>query len=201
MSNTTVKYIDSIRSIGNENFPVYKTLKVDTDFVRSYYNMYASLAGLNPCSRDLMDFLTKEMDDNNIVRSDVYVRTKFLDYIKSLKKARERDGKLLSYADSNVKKAFKTLSLNECLIPISKGIFKVNPKIYFKKSDEKRLQSIKVTMEFIKGHRDANMSLQCSLMEDVIDEELKETANIQGNDIEPNYNFAKDIQDESTDNK
>jgi len=166
MNKRKVQYMDSIRRVGGDNLPKYKYKEVDSSFVKCYYSMYASLVGLNPCSRDLMDYLTEIMDNDNIVRSDSYVRTKFSNYLKSI--SLKDDGTFVSYADSNVKKAFQTLVDRGCLIKLSKGIFKVNPEIYFRKTETLRMKSIKVTMEFIKGVRDAEMKLMYELKEDPI---------------------------------
>ena len=72
-----VKYIASVEKVGEEYFPRYKYKEVGVEFVKQFYGGDHNLAGLNSCSRDLIDFLTIMMDEDNICGSDVRTILKF----------------------------------------------------------------------------------------------------------------------------
>lgn len=172
MQNSKVKYINKIDIVGDYRYPRYTYKSVESDFVKRYYNAFAVLAGLNPCCRDLIEYLVEVMDEDNIVRSDEYARQNFLALLKE--KTRQVDGSFVEYSDSNIKKAFQLLTERKCLIKLNRGTYKVNPEIYFKKSESKRLESIKLLLEFQRGVRDTDMKLMY---------EVKEETNTEENDI------------------
>jgi len=157
MGKERIKYINRIDSLEQYNYPRYGYKSVETDFVKRYYNVFAILAGLNPCCRDLMDYLTEVMDEDNVVRSDEYSRQNFLQVLKE--QTLQTNGEFVEYSDSNIKKAFQVLTDRKCLIKLNKGLYKVNPEIYFKKNNRKRLEAIKFTLEFQKGVRNTDMEL------------------------------------------
>lgn len=145
-----------LAKFGNKN--------VSQDFVRRYYGTFAVLAGLNPCSRDLIDYLVDIMDDDNIIMSNEYTRDKFLEALKE--STLLPDGTFIEYSDSNIKKAYQSLVDRDCLIKIKRGVYKVNPEYYFRKSERKRIESIKLILEFKSGVVDSNMKLIYDVQED-----------------------------------
>ena len=177
------------------NLPNFKSKDLEKLFVRQYYSTLHALAGLNACSRDLINYLITVMDNDNVVRNDSYLRMKFVNTIKE--STRQLDGVELTYADSNVRSAFAALTKRECLIKLFKGVYKVNPEFYFRKDEVKRIEAIKLCLEFKNGVRDANMKLVYSVNttetveEDEIDEELKETSN-PGEGIKSNDSWNVD---------
>lgn len=168
MGTERIKFINKIDRIEEDNYPRYGYRSVETEFVKRYYSVFAILAGLNPCCRDLMDYLTEVMDDDNMVRSDEYSRQNFLQILKE--QTLLPSGEFVDYSDSNIKKAFQTLTERRCLIKLNKGVYKVNPEIYFKKSNIKRLEAIKLTIEFQKGVRNTDMELLYEMNEPKDDE-------------------------------
>ena len=135
--------------------PAYKN--IENCFVRKYYGVFSILIGLNPCARDLMEYLTEVMNEDNIVRSDEYTRKEFVKNIYEC--SLHKDGTFITYSDSNIKKAFQLLVERKCLIKVSKSIYKVNPEFYFRGTGPDRLTNIKLVLEFQKGVRDVNMTL------------------------------------------
>ena len=126
--------------------------------------LFCIVAGLNPCSRDLIDYLVDVMDDDNIITSNEYTRDKFLETLKE--STIQPDGNFIEYSDSNIKKAYQSLVDRECLIKIKRGVYKVNPEYYFRKSETKRVDSIQLIMEFKSGILDTNMQLIYDIKED-----------------------------------
>jgi hypothetical protein len=193
MVEKKVRYIKSIRNFEGVNIPTFKNKDLDKLFVKQYYSTLHTLAGLNACSRDLINYLITVMDNDNVVRNDSYLRMKFVNAIKE--STRQLDGVELTYADSNVRNAFAALTKRDCLIKLSKGVYKVNPEFYFRKDEVRRIEAIKLCLEFKSGVRDANMKLVYNVdtteiveEEDEIEEELKETSN-PGEGINTNINF------------
>ena len=164
MKNEKLQIIKKIVTVDGINIPKYKYKDISQDFVRVYYSTFAVLAGLNPCSRDLMDYLLETMNDDNIVMSNEYSRNNFLDELKQ--NTVQPDGSFVEYSDSNIKKAYQTLTERRCLFKIKRGVYKVNPEYYFKKSEIKRLESIKLLLEFECGVRDSSMQLIYELKEE-----------------------------------
>jgi hypothetical protein len=152
-----IRYINKVITAENYNKPVYENLDVETQFVKRYYNAFAILAGLNTCSRDLLDFLTEDMDEDNLVRSDIITRNKFLTTLKE--QTIQTDGSFIEYSDSNIKKSYQTLLDRNCLIKVGRGAYQVNPEIFFKRGERSRLESVKISLEFRKGVRNDKMEL------------------------------------------
>lgn len=157
-----VKYITKVEGM-DINIPRYNFKDEESQFVKKYYGVFSTLIGLNPCARDLIEYLTEIMNSDNIVRSDDYTRKEFIKQIEEI--SFKTTGEKVTYSDSNIKKAFSILNERRCLIKLTKGLYKVNPEYYFKKDEKKRLYAIKVVLEFERGIRNFNMDLLYSLEE------------------------------------
>ena len=164
MAIKEVRFIRSITQTDEMNFPKFGKKDITQDFVKRYYNTFAVLAGLNPCSRDLMEYLVEIMNDDNVVMSNEYTRDNFLAELKTI--TMQPDNTYVEYSGSNIKKAYQSLTERGCLIKIKRGIYKVNPEIYFKKSETSRMESIKVILEFQGGVRNNKMELVCNINEE-----------------------------------
>jgi hypothetical protein len=164
MSEERVKYVSAItKDKDGYRAQKYESINVETLFVKKYYNVLAILGGLNPCSRDLMEYLTEVMDDNNYVYNNALVRKAFIECLKNVTK--KPDGTFVTYSDINVKKSYQTLVSKGSLIKLTKGMYKVNPRYYFKSDAKKRIQAIKILLEFQKGYRDYKMDTLYTLEE------------------------------------
>lgn len=146
---TIIDYIDG-HHFDEEGImmPTIKTEAVVMNSVKRYYNCIYLLAGLRPATRNLMDFLTEEMDSNNIVYNNQIWRNKFIFFMKEITSKFGENDKTITYTDQTVKDSFAQLSKTGLLIPIARGMFKVNPKYFFVDTDAKRMVDIKMQLEF-----------------------------------------------------
>jgi hypothetical protein len=152
-----VRYISKVNNLGECVLLDRTNKEVGQLYFRQYYNVLANLIGLNPCSRDLMDYLAEVMDSSNEINNNIRVRKKFLEVIKD--RSMQPDGTFQDYSDMNIMKSFKALVERGCLIKLMKGQYRVNPELFFKGSDKARMESIKITLEFVEGARDPSMKV------------------------------------------
>ncbi len=111
---------------------------------KRYHNCLYLLAGLSSCARDVMDFITEEMDNDNVISTNEYFRDTFIAFIKNTTKGLKE----VSYADSTVKRALRDLTAKGLIRQVKRGYSKVNPEFFFKNDDKRRLDMIKVELEF-----------------------------------------------------
>lgn len=176
MRTERVKYVGKI-DILNDGFkmPRFHYQSIEQEYVKRYHTVFAILAGLSPCARDFMEYLVNNMNDDNIVTTNEYTRSNFLSVLKSA--TMTSLGEYVTYSDSNVKKAIQTLVDRNCLIKKGRGIYIVNPEIYFnpRGTQRDRMDNIKMILEFKSGTRDVNMQTlyQISNDENVEESETK----------------------------
>lgn len=147
MKNKKIKYCSEL-TVDKETgyiLPEYAYSDLVMNSTKRYHNCIYLLARLNKCSRDLLDWLTEQMDDNNIIYSNSVVRQKFRDFVKEVTKEE------ISYADVTIKTAFKTLVNRDLLIPKQRGVYQVNPEYFFKGSEKDRISKVILKLEFSKG--------------------------------------------------
>jgi len=177
MRTEKVKYVGRV-DILNDGFkmPRFQYQSIEQEYVKRYHTVFAILAGLSPCARDLMEYLVNTMNEDNIVTTNEYTRGNFLSVLKSA--TLTSSGDFVTYSDSNVKKAIQTLVDRNCLIKKGRGIYIVNPEIYFnpRGTQRDRMDSIKMILEFKAGTRDVNMQTlyQVSNDENISTDEDKE---------------------------
>ena len=150
-----VTYVSGAKMFGVDVFPERTTKIIEQRFVQKYFRILTYLGGLNPCSRDLIDYLTETMDDDNVVYNNSVIRNNFVAYMKEVTISKE--GAFVSYSDVNVRKSFQILQEKNCLIKLTKGMFKVNPELFFRGGEKGRIDNIKLVLEFNSGIRDASM--------------------------------------------
>jgi hypothetical protein len=85
------------------------------------------------------------MDKDNKVYSNEKVRQDFIAFISGLTR------KQVVYTHNTVKKAYRTLSEKRLLIPLTRGVFMVNPEFFFKKGDKERIEAIELILNFDKS--------------------------------------------------
>jgi hypothetical protein len=112
---------------------------------KRYHNCLYLLAGLNTCARNLMDFLTEEMSNDNIVRSDKVTKSKFVEFILNVS-----DGKI-AYGESSIKKAYSVLCDKGLIRKLSRGTYKVNPEFFIRNGEDNRERLLKIDLEFAEG--------------------------------------------------
>jgi len=174
-----IKYIDRYVQEDDINLPIYNTIRVTTSHTKRYHNCLYLLANLQGCARNLMDYLTERMDNDNNVASNSYVVNEFIAYMKK--------GNVVYGVDS-VNKAFKKLKDKNFLIVINRGFFKVNPKYFIKNNDTGRADMIKMMLEFKVGDITTDIMTNIEEVEN-IEAEINTNTNIEirtnDNDAQP----------------
>lgn len=112
---------------------------------KRYHNCLYLLAGLNSCCRDLMDFMTEEMDSSNTISTNRYFIDRFISFIEN---TTSKDGEKVSYKESSVRKALTTLIQKGLARKVTRGCIRINPEYFWKNNDSKRLDFVKVELEF-----------------------------------------------------
>lgn len=145
MAKKQDKIIDYIKGFNVESGEATSIIGkevVRMSYMKRYYNCLYLLAGLSPCARNLMDYLTEEMDEDNEIRSDIGIRDKFRGFITKITYGLETSPDGISYTDQTVKSAFSELSSTGLIKSKRKGVFEVNKKFFFLGSEEERLNAI-----------------------------------------------------------
>lgn len=145
-----VKYIsDWTVSLDDLRQPVYMATysheMVRMSHTKRYHNCLYVLAGLASCARDLMDYITEKMDDNNTIATNQYFRQRFISFIY------DSTGGNVKYCDSSVKRALRDLTGKKLIRPIQRGASQVNPLYFWKNDDSERERAIRLDLEFISG--------------------------------------------------
>lgn len=119
--------------------------------VKRYNNCLMVLAGINGVTRDLMDWLTMQMNPNNKVYNNDDVRNEFIQFItKSVAANKEFDYAIPSHR--TIKESFKILHNRGLLLKAKRGIFMVNPEYFMNpNNDSRRDMLIKLILEFRSG--------------------------------------------------
>jgi hypothetical protein len=125
--------------------PEYSHSNIVMSATKRYHNCLYLLAKLNNCSRSLIDWLSEQMDIDNIIYSNAVVRQKYIDYILKITSGD------IKYVDITVKKAFKTLSERGLILKQQRGVFQVNPEYFFIGTEKERENKIVLRLEFEKG--------------------------------------------------
>lgn len=125
--------------------PVEAHKAVVTSHTKRYHNVLYLLAGLNTCARNLMDFLSEEMRNDNIVYSSSHTREAFREFISNVSEGE------VDYSESSIKKAFSNLTDKGLIRKVSRGVYKVNPQYFIKNGDSNRFEMIKIELEFKEG--------------------------------------------------
>jgi len=123
--------------------PVLKQEPVVMSHTKRYHNCLYLLSGLSRCAKTLMDYLSEEMNDSNIVYHTKESRKTFIDFVAEI-----TQGKTV-YADQSVKQAWAELSKSGLLIKRdTKATFKVHPKFFSKWHEKKRIDDIVAQISF-----------------------------------------------------
>ena len=148
-SNVSVKYVSDWRVEFEQEEPIFLAEYSYSHAVRShskrYHNSLYLLAGLSMCARNLMDYITEEMNEENLVYTNAYFRKGF---IKTLQGTTNNG---VVYSDSSVKKALGLLTSKGLIRNLQRGASRVNPKYFWKNDDTDRVQAISMELRFEKG--------------------------------------------------
>lgn len=119
--------------------PVFKYVKVVTEYTKRYHASLERLILLNYMEYYLIEWLAEQPLGDGEVRTDKRTRKKFIDFILRISK-----GKTL-YKDGGVKASLQTLKKTRFLIPFpnnERAICWVNPAFYYRLGNEKRRQAL-----------------------------------------------------------
>lgn len=135
----TIKFKKDIIEKKEFNNTLYDSINIETDFVKQYKNSISSLFRLTPLATKYILFATENMSIDNIYRHDLYNKEMF---VKHLEKVGEtcNIGSLDKIAVELVHKGFFT-SLN-------RGVYEINPKLFWKDNEDTRIEKIKLSLEF-----------------------------------------------------
>lgn len=114
--------------------------------VKRYRNALMLLMGISGCELHLIEWLSSVMTEGNYVQNNELTRKTFIGFHARHKKSSNK-----AYSDHAVQKAFQRLTVEGLLIPVVRGVYIVNPDYYFADSDENRVKSIKMMLEFKAG--------------------------------------------------
>jgi hypothetical protein len=140
-----IKYVAGWLEESGYKIPKFGYKEISGVHTKRYHNCLYLLAGLNASCRDLMDFLCEVMDKDNKIYSNEKVRQDFIGFISGLTRQE------VVYTHNTVKKAYRILSEKSLLIPLTRGVFMVNPEFFFKKGDKERIEAIELILNFEKS--------------------------------------------------
>lgn len=145
LENIDISYYDGFYAKDGIMYPKTKHKVIKMTNTKRFHNCLYLILGLSKCERLLMDWLSEEMDDENIIVSDEHMRNKFIKFISSI----TVEGKKIEYKPQTVANAFNDLVKREdLLLRYSKGRYKVNPEYYWRGKDEDRLDAIMMNIQF-----------------------------------------------------
>lgn len=140
----SIEYVDGHYLKDNELVPMFKSVDIMMSGTKRFHNCLYLILGLTKLQRLLMDWVSEEMDERNIIRNDKYTRSVFIKFISELL----IDGENKTYRDESVNNAFHGLYTSGLLLPVTKGVYQVNPEYYWKGSDVSRIQEIMLNIRF-----------------------------------------------------
>lgn len=150
----TFDYIDGHFSKNGILTPMFKSKAIKMTNTKRFHNCLYIILGLSKCQRLLMDWLSEEMDIDNMITHDEYLRAKFIKFISSI----QVEGKVLKYEDQTVANAFNGIvKSNDLLLKKAKGKYMVNPEYYWRGKDEDRIATIMMNIEF--GSENTNFKI------------------------------------------
>ena len=137
-----VKYLSVKKdSLSNEIVKVgFKSLKIESEGVKRYFNTIAHLFKLSKSDRLLLDFIVERMDGGNVIANSIKFRNDFGLLLKKVNSP--------TYSKSTIHKGFSNLVREGILIRHDKrALFYVNPKFYFKGTEQERIKLIREILE------------------------------------------------------
>jgi len=97
---------------------------------------------LSKAERIFLDFVTGEMDDQNLITNCFQVREKFNQLLKKIGQDK--------YSDTTIHRSFANLTKNHLLIKLKgRGLYQISPVFFFKGSEEQRAKVLRKLLEAI----------------------------------------------------
>ena len=138
-----VKFKLGYKGEGDTFLPVYSSKKINKTPIKNYGNCMHHLINLSSFERVYLDYLCEVMEEKtNIVHIDTLTKQSFLDKFE-LSTAEKRSMELLKKAVEKLKNNFLIIKLK------SRGVYFVNPRYFYKSSEESRKEIIREYLEWI----------------------------------------------------
>lgn len=141
-----IKYRSGKKSDGEIDKWEYDIYKADTSHTKRYNQAVCLLMGINGCAHHLIDYLSNNAGEAGYINNNGITISSFIEF-----HTRHKAKKNKPYSESAVQKAFTQLASKGFLVRIIKGVYKVNPELYFNGADADRVKRIKMMLEFNKG--------------------------------------------------
>lgn len=168
MKNKMIKYVKNVEIEDGISLLSYGEKEVVSSATKAYHNTLFLLYRLPDNTKNLMNYLIEKMTEENIVHSNRLTRDNFNNSIFSswfdffLIEVKDKSSEFFNmnakklasdkrYKDSTINTAFGLLKKNGLLIQITRGVYRVNPEYFFKSSEAKRVDSIKMILELENG--------------------------------------------------
>jgi hypothetical protein len=120
----------------------YKSMKLDRDYGKLYQSGMFKLASLNGCPVNLFLFLCEVSSESNLIRTDIKIIEDFLGYY-----SRATDGEK-SYSVVVVRKALAQLKEIHLIVPVTRGLCRINPIHFWKGPKESdRIDTVRLMLE------------------------------------------------------
>jgi len=120
----------------------YKSMHLDRDYGKLYQSGMFKLAKLNGCPVNLFLFLCEISSDSNLVRTDISTIEDFMGYYS------RATGGEKSYSVVLVRKAVTQLKEIGLIVPMTRGMYKINPIHFWKGPKEiDRIDSVRNMLE------------------------------------------------------
>lgn len=127
--------------------PEYKTFPYPKSHIKRYHNCLLQLAGINGLARDLMDWLTIKMDNNNQVHHTEPDSEIFISHLREAAKENKFNYKIPSIR--SVDRAWALLIKRGMLYKKKRSVYIVNPEYFISSRNEKsRPILIQMILEF-----------------------------------------------------
>lgn len=139
-----VVYVDGHTVEGDVLKPLQKEEFIMVSGTKSFHNCLYLILGVNKLQRILMDWISEEMDDRNMIRNDTHTRGMFANFLTEI----QIDGQTVKYEDQSIANAFHGLFKSGLLIRHTKSVYQVNPKYYWRGSDKDRIETIMMNIQF-----------------------------------------------------
>ena len=117
------------------------TVTIEIGCVKRYYTSMHKSEKLSRAERVMLDFVTENMDIQNIIYNNPTTHVKFNKLAKKLG--------ITPYSKSTIHKCFSALAKETLIYQVKKtrGMYCVNPLYYFKGSEEEREIAIRTMLE------------------------------------------------------
>ena len=128
--------------------PEYDYIEVEDSYVKKYRSYLYALLGLKLSQIHVIEYLVDVMDENNSIFTNKVTRDRIINFYKEVSNGE------IDYSDITIKSAIRGLTDKKLLIKLQRGAYKVNPYYFFKGSEAKRDNLIRIILQIENGTND-----------------------------------------------